>query len=83
MIFDCKFNKERDIEKVVPDLAISIDEAVTTGVVKSTSDNSPYSEETDVNNVGNYITEPTDIAMEAKRVGAMLANMPTTAEVKE
>lgn len=83
MITSCKFNKDRDIEKVVPDLEISISMAMTTGVIKDTATSAPYTNETDVDSVGNYIHDPIDVAMAAKAVNASLANAAMSSVVNE
>lgn len=72
-----------DIEEVVPNLAISIAEALTTGVIKDTGTSTPYTKETDVNSVGNYLTDKVDIAIAAKNLGQSMASMPTTDKVEE
>lgn len=73
MITVCKFDKKKDIQETVPDLAISIEEALITGVVKSTSTSAPYTKETDVEAVGNYLNDPIDIALAAQKLGAVMA----------
>lgn len=83
MITSCKFDKEKDIQKVIPDLEISISMAMTTGVIKDTATSAPYTNETDVDSVGNYLHDPIDVAMAAKAVNASLANMPTSTTVNE
>ena len=77
MITSCKYDESADIMQVVPDLEISIEMAMTTGVIKNTATSIPYSKETDVENVGNYLHDAIDIAMAAKRVGESLSNLPT------
>lgn len=83
MITKCKFDKALDIEKVIPDLEISISMAMTTGVIKDTATSAPYTNETDVDAVGNYIHDPIDVAMAAKAVNASLANLATSSVVTE
>lgn len=78
MIIECKFDKNADIEKVIPDLEISIEMAIQTGVIKDTGTSTPYTKETDVNKVGNYVHDNIEAAMELKRIGASLSNMPTS-----
>lgn len=83
MITSCKFDKKKDIENVIPDLEISISMAMTTGVIKDTATSAPYSKETEVDNVGNYLHDPIDIAMALKATNQSLANMPTNTTVSE
>lgn len=83
MITSCKFDKDKDIQKVIPDLEISISMAMTTGVIKDTATSAPYTNETDVDSVGNYLHDPIDVAMAAKAVNASLANYPTSTTVSE
>lgn len=78
MIISCKFDKDKDIEQVIPDLEISIEMAMNTGVIKDTGTSTPYTKETDVNKVGNYIHDNIEAAMELRRIGASLSNMPTS-----
>lgn len=78
MLTKCKFNKTKDIQEVVPDLAISIEVAMTTGVVKDTATTAPYTKETDVNNVGNYLHDNIEVAMALKNLGKSMSNMPTS-----
>lgn len=73
----------QDIEQVIPNLAVSIAEALTTGVIKDTGTSTPYTKETDVTAVGNYITDKVDIAMAAKNLGQSLASMPTSTKMSE
>lgn len=83
MITSCKFDAKADIQKVIPDLEISISMAMTTGVIKDTATSAPYTNETEVDNVGNYLHDPIDIAMAMKAVNASLSNMPTSTTVSE
>lgn len=83
MITSCKFDKNKDIEKVIPDLEISISMAMTTGIIKDTATSAPYTNETEVDNVGNYLHDPIDIAMAMKAVNASLSNMPTSTTISE
>lgn len=78
MICECVYNPERDFEEVVPGLAMSVTEALITGVVKDTATSTPYSKETDVNVIGNYVTDNIDVAMALKNIGKSLTNMPTS-----
>lgn len=77
MITKCKFDKERDFQEVVPGLAISIEMALTTGVIKDTADTTPYNEMESTEQVGNYLHDAIDIALEARRLGTVIANSQT------
>lgn len=79
MIQECVFNPERDFQEVVPGLSLSIAEALVTGVVKDTATSTPYTKETDVTVIGNYVTDNIDVAMALKNIGKSLTNMPTKA----
>lgn len=72
MITKCKFNPERDIQETVPDLAISIKMAMATGIVKDTATTTPYSKMTSTDEVGHYLTDAIDIALESRRVQGIL-----------
>lgn len=78
MISECVFDSSRDFSEVVPGLAMSVTEALITGVVKDTATSTPYSQETDVNVIGNYVTDNIDVAMALKNIGKSLTNMPTS-----
>ena len=80
MIIKCKFNKEEDIQETIPGLAMSIELALTTGVIKDTADTTPYNEMTSTEQVGNYLHDAIDIALEARRLGTVLANAQSTTE---
>lgn len=77
MIQEIVFDEQRDFQEVVPGLAMSVTEAMLTGVVKDTIDTSPYTKETDVNVIGNYVTDNIEVAMALKKIGKSLSNMPT------
>lgn len=72
-IASCKFNLERDIEQTVPNLSVDIAEVMATHVVASTGDSSPYSKETDVNEVGHYLTDKIQTAIAAYRLGKSMS----------
>lgn len=78
MIQAIAFNPERDFQEVVPGLSLSVTEALLTGVVKDTATSTPYTKETDVNVIGNYVTDNIDVAMALKKIGKSLASMPTS-----
>lgn len=83
MIFTCKFNPVTDEAQVVPGLDISIKMALATGVVKDTATSSVYTKETDVNAVGNYLTDAIEIALAAKALNKSLSNLPTSTTPSE
>ena len=62
-MYTCNFNSCRDIERVVPDLAVDIGEIMSTGVVASTGETTPYTKETEVSEVGHYITDKIQAAV--------------------
>lgn len=80
MITKCKFDKNLDIQETVPGLSISIALALTTGVVKDTADSTPYNKMTSTDQVGNYLHDAIDIAMESRRVNGMIAQAQASAE---
>lgn len=73
-----EYNSERDFQEVVPGLSLSVTEALLTGVVKDTATSTPYTKETDVNVIGNYVTDNIDVAMALKKIGKSMASMPTS-----
>ena len=84
MITKCKFDKEKDIQETVPGLSISIEMALTTGVIKDTADSTPYNKMTSTEEIGNYLHDAIDIAMEARRLGAkMSSTQPTSTNISE
>ena len=72
MITVCKFDKDRDFQETIPDLEISIEMALTTGVISDSGTTTPYNEMESTEQVGNYLHDPIDIALEARRVGSYL-----------
>lgn len=78
MIQIIEYNPERDFQEVVSGLSLSVTEALLTGVVKDTATSTPYTKETDVNVIGNYVTDNIDVAMALKRIGKSMANLPTS-----
>ena len=77
MIVQCKFDPKLDIQETIPGLAMSIEMALTTGIIKDTGDSTPYNEMTSTEQVGNYLHDAIDIALEAQRLGTVLANTQT------
>lgn len=77
MITECVFNPEKDFKEVTPNLAMSVSEALLTGVVKDTFDSTPYSKETDVSAIGNYVIDNVDVALALKKIGKSMSNLPT------
>lgn len=78
MIQEIVFDELLDVQEVVPGLAMSVTEALLTGVVKDTSDTTPYSKETDVTVIGNYVTDNIDVAMALKKMGKSMSELPTS-----
>lgn len=78
MIQEIVYDEQRDFQEVVPGLALSVTEALLTGVVTDTATATPYSKETDVNVIGNYVTDNIDVAMALKKIGKSLTSMPTS-----
>ena len=78
MIIKCKYDPEKDIQETIPDLAMSIKMALTTGIIKDTADTTPYSKMTDTNEVGHYLHDAIDIAMESRRVQGILNSQLTS-----
>lgn len=74
MITKCVFDPKKDIQETVPNLAVSIRMALTTGVIKDTATSTPYSKMTSTDEVGNYLNDPIDIAMASARLNASIAN---------
>lgn len=77
MITHCVYDKNIDIQETIPGLDVSIEEALVSGVIKSTGTSTPYNEMTDTDQVGNYISEPIDIALEAYRMNDVISNLAT------
>lgn len=77
MVQNCKFNPASDIEAVVPDLAVDIGEIMATGVVASTGDTTTYSKETEISEVGHYITDKIQGAIAAMKLNKSLAGNST------
>lgn len=83
MITKCKYDKNKDFGEVVPNLALSITEAIITGVVKDTADSTPYTKLNDINEVGNYLHDSIDIAIAADRIGKSISSMPVAGNNQE
>lgn len=84
MIQSCKFDKNKDFQEVVPGLALSIEMALVSGVVKDTVDSTPYSKIENVEEVGHYLNDPIDIAMAADKLGQrMVVNTQTKTDNPE
>lgn len=83
MITKCKYDKEKDFGEVVPGLALSITEAIITGVIKDTADTTPYTKLNDIKEVGNYLHDNIDIALAASRIGEAISSMPVAGNNEE
>lgn len=82
MITKCKYDKNKDFKETVPDLEISIEMALTTGVIKDTATSTAYNQMTSTEQVGGYLHDAIDIALESRRIGAaMNSAQPTSTEV--
>lgn len=76
MIQDCKFNPLCDVEETVPELAPDISEMMLTHTVPATSSvDTPYTNETDIHEVGHYLRDKIDVAMAQLRLSASLSAM--------
>lgn len=80
MISICRFNPEKDIQEVVPGLATSVAEALATGIVKDTASNAPYNKMESTDEIGHYITDPIDVALEHRRVLGILNSQAASNE---
>lgn len=82
MIQTCKFNPDSDIEEVVPGLSVDVSEMMATHTVPATSAvDTPYTNETDINEVGHYLRDKIDIAMAQYRLNQKMSDgsqTPTT-----
>jgi hypothetical protein len=82
MITKCKFDKNKDFQETVPNLAMSVQMALTTGIIKDSGTNSPYNEVESTAEVGHYLHDTIDIAMASKKLGiAMNSANPTSTEI--
>lgn len=82
MIQEILYDEVKDFGQVVPGLAMSVTEALLTGVVKDTIDTSPYTKETDVTVIGNYVTDNIEVAMALKKIGKSISELPTATSPK-
>lgn len=74
MLQVCKFNPLCDIEETIPDLAPDISEIMSTHTIPATSAvDSPYTNETDIKEVGHYLRDKIDIAMAQYRLNEKIA----------
>lgn len=76
MITKCKFNKVKDFEETVPGLAVSIKEALVSGVIKDTGTSTPYTEVENPGEVGYYLKDGIDIALAAQKIGQQVSTAP-------
>lgn len=82
MLQEIAFDPQKDFSEVIPDLAMNVAEALITGVVKDTIDTSPYTKETDVQVIGNYVTDNIEVAMALRKMGKSLSSMPTSVNLQ-
>lgn len=73
MLQDCRYNPASDIEETVPGLSVDIAEVMATHQVMSTGDSSPYSKETEVKEVGHYITDKIQAAVVAMNLNKSIS----------
>ena len=74
MIQDCKFNPLCDVEETVPELAPDISEMMITHTVPATSSvDTPYTNESDIREVGHYLRDKIDVAMAQLRLNKSLS----------
>jgi len=84
MITKCKFDKNKDFQETIPNLAMSVQMALTTGVIMDSGTNSPYNEVESTAEVGNYLHDAIDIAMASKKLGlAMQSSAPTSTDIND
>lgn len=83
MIQECKFNPNFDIEETVPNLSVDVAEVMATHTVVSTGTTTPYSKETEVSEVGHYLTDKIQTAMAAYRLGASMASVASESNSAE
>lgn len=83
MICAAKFNPLSDMEEVVPDLAVDICEVMATHTVVSTGDDSPYTNETEISEVGHYLTDKIQTAVAAMRLGESMAAAQAAYDAKQ
>lgn len=83
MIQECKFNPVCDVEEVVPDLAPDISEMMITHTVPATSStDTPYTNETTIEEVGHYLRDKIEVAMAQYRLNEKIsagASVPASA----
>lgn len=73
MIQICRYDSVKDIKKTIPNLAMSIEDAMLTGVISATGTEIPYTDETEVENVGSYLHDNIEVAMAAKKLGQSMS----------
>lgn len=83
MITVCKFDKKKDIQETIPGLAVSIKEALVSGVIKDTGTSTPYTEVDNPGEVGYYLKDGIDIALAAQRVGEQISTAPVAPQVED
>lgn len=82
MLYECKFNPASDVEETIPELAPDISEMMLTHTVPATSAiESPYTNETDIKEVGHYLRDKIDIAMAQFRLGEKISAAQAAGEV--
>lgn len=83
MIQECHFNPASDVEQVVPDLSVDVAEVMVTGTVLSTGVSTPYTKETEVGEVGHYLTDKIQTAIHAMKLNQSIAAARASLSPKE
>lgn len=79
---NCEFNPLSDYEKVVPDLSINISEIMATHTVPNTGTSVNYTKETEVGEVGHYLTDKIQATVAAYRLRQSMASAKSAMEKK-
>lgn len=80
MIQVCIFNPLCDIEETIPELSVDIAEVMATHVVPSSGDTTPYSKETEISEIGHYLTDKISGAIAALRLGQSMSSASIQSE---
>lgn len=73
---------ERDLGIFVPNLAVDVAEIMATGVVPDTGTNNPYSKETEISQVGHYLTDKIQTEIASHRLGRQM-NLVSESDKKD
>ena len=80
MLCICRYDKNRDFQETVPGLALSIAEALQTGIVNDSAESLPYNECESTDEIGNYLCDAIDIALESRRVAGIMNSQAASNE---